>query len=105
MGWSNKCGHRYYTRVRKANGRVYQEYIGGGIKGDQAAAADAARRAQWQELRNVKNAEKSRWNDSEMQMGDLIDVADLAMRTHLVLAGFFRHGGEWRKRREKESTN
>jgi len=45
MSWEVRDGLRYYTRSTKRNGRILREWVGRGPHAEQAAAADAARRA------------------------------------------------------------
>jgi hypothetical protein len=41
MGWEVRPnGRRYYTRSRKVNGKVVRSYVGTGVVGQMAAAAD-----------------------------------------------------------------
>jgi len=97
MAWE-RAG-RYYTRSKKLNGRVHREYIGGGLVGELAAAADAQRRveraiaaAEWQEEKARLAALDALLNALEAQTRL---IADAALRA----AGFHPHKSQWRRKR------
>jgi hypothetical protein len=98
MGWDK--GGRYYTRSRKVNGKVVREYVGGGDFGRLAALIDADGRALREEERQIRRAERDRYNTLERTLDDLDRLTDLVAEAALLAAGYRRHNrGEWRKRR------
>ncbi len=101
MGWEtrNDRGH-YYTRSRRIDGRVVREYVGCGQKGELAAAADAARRAEREAERAAIRAEQERIRAAERVLIDLGRTVDLVTCGALLAAGFERHKRQWRHRRD-----
>lgn len=99
MAWETRDGKgRYYTRSKMVGGRVTREYYGAGPKGEQAAAEDARRRAEWQAQTDALRAEKARWETVEQSSNELEELTTLLMRVELYAAGYHRHAkGQWRK--------
>src|SRR5687767_7847168 len=104
MAWETRDGRgRYYTRTHKVNGRVVREYVGGGVKGELAAAEDAARRAQRHARDALLRAEKERWRAADAALDELDDLVRLLAHASLHAAGYHRHAqGEWRRRHERD---
>ena len=101
MGWETRAnGGHYYTRSRRIDGRVVREYIGCGEKGELAAAADAARRAEREAERAAIRAEQERIRAAERVLIDLGRTVDLVTCGALLAAGFERHKRQWRMRRD-----
>lgn len=82
MAWETRphSSGRYYTRSRKVAGRVLRVYVGGGAKGEVAAAEDAHRRAEAQARRPAGGAGRAdsapghphqRHNDGRVDAGRL----------------------------------
>ena len=100
MSWEmRERGGPYYTRTRRVNGYQIREYIGGGIRGQEAAAMDA-------EARQQRDKERQQWREVKGEVAQI----EREMRAHeamcraavthaLEAAGYFNHRGEWRKRR------
>jgi hypothetical protein len=93
----------YYYRVRKVNGRVVREYVGGGPLAELAAQTDALlrqeRELKAQELRRQKEALAA----LDAELAALCEQVDLVARAALLAAGYHQHKrGEWRKRRERD---
>ena len=105
MPWGTKNGRRYYTRRWKAFGRVVRVHIGTGIKGEMAAAADAARRAVEKGQKQALNDEMARWQENQTPLTQLTQVTDFLTRTALVMSGLFKHGGEWRRNTHVKHSN
>jgi hypothetical protein len=99
MGWTTRNGRRYYARCWLANGRLHWQYVGPGLKGEQAHAEDVARRQQQQEQRQAFQGTQTHWQATQQPLNDLLQGTDFLTRAMLVLSGYFKHGGEWRRKR------
>jgi hypothetical protein len=96
---------RYYTRSFRANGKVRREYIGGGVKGELAAKADAERRAARQAQAEALRAEGQRHAAAVGPLDELARLTDLLMRATLIELGYHQHArGEWRRRRNVHTS-
>jgi hypothetical protein len=100
MPWESRRGRgAYYTRSRKVNGQVVREYVGGGFAGQYAALRDEqerqARAAEREQLRAMQRADA----EADAALAALIDATTTLARATLILAGYHRHKGEWRRRR------
>ena len=101
MAWETRQrGGRYYTRSKKINGRVIREYVGTGLVGELAAAADARARAEREAGKAAWRAECERIESALTPVEEFYDVVEIFARGSLILAGYHRHHrGEWRHRR------
>ncbi len=101
MGWETRAnGGRYYTRSRREGGRVVREYVGCGVKGELAAAADVSRRGEREAERATIRAERERERAAEAELVALHWTVDQLTRGALLAAGFERHKRQWRIRRD-----
>ena len=101
MAWETRQrGGRYYTRSKKINGRVIREYVGTGLVGQLAAAADERERAQRQAQQAAWRAERERIESAIAPLEEFDDMVETLARGSLLLAGYHRHHrGEWRRKR------
>ena len=91
---------KYYTRSRRLNGKVVREYVGGGVKGELAARADAERRAARQASAEALRGEEERYATATGPLDELARLTDLLMRETLIELGYHQHArGQWRRRR------
>ena len=107
MAWERRTrGGRYYTQSRREGGRVIRDYVGSGIKGELAAAQDAARRAARRERAEAWNRERARLEAMDRAVAELDESAGSVVTVSLLLAGYHRHHrGNWRKRRGKSDRH
>ena len=90
----------YYYRVRKINGRVVRQYVGGGLIGQLAAQMDELERQKREADKTAKQQAKADLEALHRSLDELTELADLAVRSALLAAGYRRHKrGEWRKQR------
>lgn len=101
MGWETRNDRgRYYTRSRRVQGRVIREYVGCGIAGELAAAADAERRAEREAERATIKAERQRVQAINAELAALHQIVNQLTRGALLAAGFERYKRQWRHRRD-----
>jgi hypothetical protein len=104
MPWEQRGGRgRYYTRKRTVNGRIVREYVGTGAKGEEAAAADRAERAERLQDQAALRADLEQYGSIEDQHTTWSEFVQQLAYATLIVAGYHRHS-TWRKRREI-STN
>ena len=103
MSWERRArGTRYYTRSKKVGGRIVRQYVGCGVVGELAAAADAAARLEAQEEARRWQARRAQVESAGEMSRRFADSVERLSRAALVLAGYHQHHrGEWRKVREQ----
>jgi hypothetical protein len=104
MAWERReRGERYYTRSRRAEGKVVREYVGGGALGEFAARIDTEERERWEAEAARGRAEVKRLEELAAPVVQLYEVAEALARAHLIATGCHSHKGEWRRRRERRN--
>jgi hypothetical protein len=99
MAWETREGRwHYYARSRKVGGRVIREYLGGGHKGELAAAQDVRRRADQRAQDEALRADQARWQSVEGLLEEIEDLTRVLTHAVLYTAGYHQHaGGHWRR--------
>ena len=100
MAWEKRKGHHYYYQGERVGGRVRKVYLGADEIAQALAHADATIRRTRKLKRERERAERERLEALASPIEELCEVADVLARAHLLAAGFARHKGEWRRRRE-----
>jgi hypothetical protein len=90
-------GPRFYTRKTTVGGRPTRQYVGGGIAGQAAAAVDALLRAERQAQAGARRAERERLRRADAPVLALDEALGVLTGAALVISGYHRHGGEWRR--------
>ncbi len=96
MGWEYRAGGGpYYIRRTKQNRQVVRTYFGKGSEAERAAAEDALKQAE----KNARKAELEQLKALDMQVVELNTVIDTLVKASLLLAGYYQHHRQWRKKR------
>jgi hypothetical protein len=100
MAWERRGDDFYYYQSEREDGKVRKKYIGRGELAQIIAHADeTVRRVKAQ--RRDKDAEAL----ADMQglasaADEILEAAEILARAEIVAAGYHRHKGEWRRRRD-----
>jgi len=100
MAWEQYNNQTYYYQARHEKGRIRKVYFGRGVVGELAADLDAADRL-YDELRF---AERSILQASDLPVTELCEMARLAVDAALLGAGYYLHLRAWRKRRDRSKS-
>jgi hypothetical protein len=101
MAWERRRrGGSYYYRSVRDGERVRKEYVGAGEAAEAIASADAAARRVEEEKRREEREELERLTDLAAPVLKTDEAAGELVRAALVDAGFRRHNGQWRMRRD-----
>ncbi|HLM78406.1 MAG TPA: hypothetical protein VK361_08490 [Rubrobacteraceae bacterium] len=101
MGWEERRGRPYYYRSVREGKRVRKEYVGGGAFGQLAAQIDELERLQREEEEASCKVEREHLERSAGFLRELEEAAEILTRAELLVAGFHKHKGEWRRLRER----
>lgn len=101
MGWERReRGSWYYTRSRRADGRVVREYVGGGELGALAELMDQEEREERLQASKDWKAEKERLSGLDARLGDVDTACRRLVAACLLLSGYHQHKGQWRQCRD-----
>lgn len=100
MAWETRGNGVYYYRKRRVGRRVVSEYVGAGLLGALAAEADAVERAKRQDRQAQYRADRQRHGELDRCILRACDVVRDAATEALHAAGFHRHKGQWRRKRD-----
>jgi hypothetical protein len=92
VAWERRGDNLYYYQAEREDGRVRKKYIGIGDVAQAIAHADEMirrTRAELEEARCLASA-----------ADELHEAAEILASAEIVAAGYHRHKGEWRRRRD-----
>ena len=101
MSWEERRGRLYYYRSVREGKRVRKEYAGGGALGQLTAQIDEFERLQREVEETSWKEERDRLERSAGFLRELEEAAEVLIRAQLLVAGFHKHKGEWRRLRER----
>jgi hypothetical protein len=101
MGWEERRGRSYYYHSVREGKRVRKKYVGGGSFGQLVAQLDKLERLQ-------REAEEASWREEQERLersagflSELEEAAQILTRAELLVAGYHKRKGEWRRLRER----
>jgi hypothetical protein len=97
MAWVKRGRQVVYYRSRRVGRRVERDYFSG-PEARLAAALDAARRSRRRAEAEARQAERARLDAALGPLAWFCGLVGVLARADLVASGFYRHGGEWRRR-------
>ena len=100
MAWERRerGGHYYYRTVRDGE-RVQKEYIGTGEFAEALAHSDETIRRVRKLERNKGREEVERLENLTAPVLEIDEAAEVLACAALVVSGYHRHKGEWRRER------
>ena len=101
MGLEKRNGRVYYYKSRRDGEKVRKIYVGAGDFAHLAAQLDEAERLKREEETTCWRKEKERLEASAAFVKELEGAAEILTRAELLMAGFHKHKGEWRRLRER----
>ena len=100
MAWETRGVHPYYYKSRRIGNTVRKIYLGAGDVAKQAAANDAAAKAQRVADQAALAAFQTRLANVDQLAADVDQGVRLLTEAVLLTAGFREHRGEWRQGRD-----
>ena len=100
MAWERRGGNLYYYQSERVDGRVRKKYVGTGEIAELVAHADETIRRTRAERRERVRAELEEARGLASAADELNEAAEILARAEIVAAGYHRHKGEWRRRRD-----
>jgi hypothetical protein len=99
MGWKTIDGRRYYCKSERERGRVKTTYFGAGESGLLISLLEAEDRAEKEEKRKQRRAEREESLAEEKAVANWFDAIQAEADAAMIAAGFHRHRGQWRRKR------
>jgi hypothetical protein len=99
MGWEERNGRYYYYDKVRENGRVVSRYIGKGLASKVIEATNEANRFEREEMREERRRQKALDREIDLTIRGLSAQAKTLTETVLVVSGYHKHKGQWRRKR------
>ena len=98
MGWEQRGGRSYYYRKERRGSRVRSIYVGAGPGALSAAQSGEEARAERARLRELR----ARDDEIDRRIDAACQFVEEQTASALARAGFHRHRGQWRRRRDSQ---
>ena len=100
MGLEKRNGRVYYYKSRRDGEKVRKVYVGAGDFAHLAAKLDETVRLRREEDAAYWEAEREHLERSAAFLQELEEAAQILTRAQLLVSGFHKRKGEWRRIRE-----
>jgi hypothetical protein len=105
MGWRRIGNHRYFYLLRREGGRVVSEYFGRGESAGRMAQLNQDAREGRDERRALYQAERKIAERDEKKLAAWFDGIEVIANGAMLAAGFYKHHGQWRRRRMAKAND
>jgi hypothetical protein len=100
MAWEERNGRSYYYQKKREGSRVRSVYIGAGLVGQFASAADKSTRAELDEKRRALRREIEEQKAVDARIDAVCDLTEKLVTAALIASGFHQHKRQWRLKRD-----
>ena len=102
MAWEQRGSGLYYYQGEREDGRVCKKYIGpsGAEIAEVIAHADETIQRSRAERRRRARAEIEEAEDLASMAGEAEGAAEVLARSQMLVAGYHKRKGEWRRKRD-----
>jgi hypothetical protein len=100
MAIESRGGRSYYYRKVREGGRVRSIYIGNGEPADLMQQMDQIERQVRQDEREAWKSERGAMEAEDREVDDWYGAIEAAADLALEAAGYHKHRGQWRRRRD-----
>jgi hypothetical protein len=101
MGWEKRNNKTYYYRKERHGARVISEYVGSDETAHLLDSLTRLMRERKNRQRDQEQAATARMERQESADGDIFDAVEAMTQAALLVGGFHRHKGTWRKKRHE----
>ena len=105
MAWEERKVNRYYYRKERDGDRVRSVYVGNDEVAAVIADVETADKERRKGLRAIERGDREEQQAIDKQIDEVISLARLLADAAMIEAGYHRHKGQWRKRRERNTDN
>jgi len=100
VAWERRGDNFYYYQSEREDGKVHKKYIGRGELAHIIAHADATMQRTRAQRRERERAEIEEARSLASMAEEMHEAAEILARAEMLAAGYHRHKGTWRRRRD-----
>lgn len=102
MGWERRGSGNYYYRKKRVGGRVVTEYVGKGLSAELGALFDDKMRSERELERAAREKARAEEEQIDHALVELEELVQAITRGYLIVQGYHKHKGQWRRKRDKK---
>jgi hypothetical protein len=100
MAWERRGNNIYYYRKKREAGRVISKYVGKGVMAREIASMDLAERKERYDRIRAMRQQEEEFGLFDNQVTQVSLLVDQMVGGFLIIVGFHKHKGQWRRRRD-----